>query len=269
MEAVIPARVDALVGSQRRAWMRGVIFIGIFMVPSLVSLAYVYLVEPIRLSKVIFALNDVLSRMIPPDFTDYKYWLTPLLNTFAMSLSGTFLAVLFGLPLGFLSARNATPHTLVYYFARLLLNVMRATPDLVAAIVFVAAFNLGPLAGAMALAFHSTGVLGKFFAEIIEHVDPAPIEAVRATGARPLQVIYHGYLALALPQLADAAIYRWECNFRNSMMLGMVGAGGIGFELFMAFNYRHYPVVLAITILIVALVTVVDSLGAKLRVAIK
>jgi phosphonate transport system permease protein len=140
---------------------------------------------------------------------------------------------------------------------------------MVAAIVFVAAFSFGPIAGTLALAFHSTGVLGKFFSEIIEHVDPAPVEAVRATGAQGLQILYHGYLALALPQLADAAIYRWECNFRHSMLLGMVGAGGIGFELYTAFQYRNYPEVMAITLIIVALITAVDTLGSKLRATIK
>lgn len=263
------AQIDQLVGEQRRQWTRAAFFVFLFMLPCIAALTYIFTVQPVNISKMFFAINDVLSRMVPPNFSEFNYWLKPLFDTLTMSLGGTFLAGLFALPLAFCAAKNTSPHPTVYYFTRLILNFLRATPDLVAAIVFVAAFSFGPIAGTMALAFHSTGVLGKFFSEILEHVDPAPVEAVRATGAHGLQVLYHGYLALALPQLADAAIYRWECNFRNSMILGLVGAGGIGFELIMAFQYRNYPQVLAITLLIVCLVTLVDTLGSKLRSSIK
>lgn len=262
-------QIGQLVGAQRKQWLRTAFLVSLFVLPCLIALTYVWTVEPIRIGKVLFAINDVVSRMIPPDFSDARYWMKPLLDTLAMSLSGTFLAALFALPLGFCAAKNASPHPTIYYAARLLLNILRATPDMVLAIVFVAAFSLGPLAGTMALALHSTGVLGKFFSEIIEHVDPAPVEAVRATGAHGLQVLYHGYIALALPQLADAALYRLECNFRNSMLVGIVGAGGIGFELYKSFQYRNLPAVMAIALIIVGLVTLVDTLGSKLRSSIK
>src|SRR5262249_13597873 len=155
-------------------------------------------------------------------------------NSLAMSVSGTAVAVVSAVPFGIFAGKNLSPHRAVYYVTRVLLNFMRGVPDLIFVIVVVGALGMGALPGAMGLAFHSAGVLGKFFAEIIEHTDAAAIEAVRSTGAGRLQTLYHGYLALAIPQLADAAVYRFECNFRNSMMLGMVGAGGIGFEIYSA-----------------------------------
>jgi len=214
------------------------------------------------------ALTDVALRMYPPDFDDRRLWLKPLYQTLAMCTAGTALAVFASIPLSLLAAKNATPHPVIYHGTRVLLNIMRGVPDLIAAIMFVAAFGAGPLAGTLALAFHSTGVLGKFFAEIIEHTDASAVEAVRATGAGPLQVLYHGYLVLAFPQLTDASVYRWECNFRNSFMMGLVGAGGIGFTLYSAFTILAYHEMLALLILVLGLVTLVDFLGAKLRQAV-
>jgi ABC-type phosphate/phosphonate transport system permease subunit len=115
----------------------------------------------------------------------------------------------------------------------------------------------------------AVGMVGKFFAESIEHVDPKPIEAARAAGATPLQVIWHAVLPQVMPQLADTTIYRWEYNFRASTVLGAVGAGGIGFELIAALRILEYAQVSAILICILACVTVVDGLGAALRKALK
>jgi phosphonate transport system permease protein len=123
----------------------------------------------------------------------------------------------------------------------------------------------GPLPGVLALGLHSVGMVGKFFAEIIEHADPAPIEAVRAVGARPFQVITHGYLPQVFPKFADVTVYRWEYNFRASTVMGMVGAGGIGFELMGSLRILEYKEVSAILIVILVMVTLVDGLGARFR----
>jgi phosphonate transport system permease protein len=112
---------------------------------------------------------------------------------------------------------------------------------------------------------HSIGMVGKFFAEAVEHADEAPVQAARASGASPLQVIVHGILPQVLPRLADTALYRWEYNFRASAVMGAVGAGGIGLELMAALRIMHYRSVSAILLLILVLVTLVDGLGSYLR----
>ncbi len=145
-----------------------------------------------------------------------------------MSIAGTFIAVVFSLVLGILAARTTSPHPAAYAIARGMLNVLRAIPELIMGIVFVAAVGFGALPGVLALGFHSIGAIGKFFSESIEHADRAAVEAVRATGAGRMQVILHGVLPQVLPQMMDAVFYRWEYNFRASTVMGMVKAGGIG-----------------------------------------
>ena len=115
------------------------------------------------------------------------------------------------------------------------------------------------------MSFHSVGMVAKFFAEAIEHVDPAPVEAARAAGCSPLQVIFHGIVPQVFPQMADTAIYRWEYNFRASTVMGMVGAGGIGFELIGSLRIMQYQEVSAILIVILLMVTFVDVFGSWLR----
>ena len=132
-------------------------------------------------------------------------------------------------------------------------------------ILFVAAVGFGVLPGVLALGLHSVGMVGKFFAEAIEHVDPRPVEAARAAGATELQVIMRAVLPQVLPQMADTALYRWEYNFRASTVMGAVGAGGIGTELIGSLRLMDYPQVSAILLCILVCVTAVDALGGVLR----
>ena len=207
----------------------------------------------------------LLGEMIPPDFTNYQDWVTPLLDTLAMSVAGTALAILFSVPLGLLAARNTSPHPLIYQLARTTLNTLRSIPELIMGIIFVAAVGFGALPGVLALGLHSIGMVGKFFAESIEHVDEAPVEATRAAGATGTQVTLHGILPQVLPQMADVSIYRWEYNFRASTVMGMVGAGGIGFELMGSLRLMQYQEVSALLIVILVMVTMVDGLSGLLR----
>jgi len=208
---------------------------------------------------------DLGGEMIPPDFTHWKSWLSPLFDTLAMSIAGTALAVIFSCGLAFFSAQNTSPHPLIYQLSRVLLNLFRAIPELIMGIIFVAAVGFGSLPGVLALGIHSIGMVGKFFGEAIEHVDEKPVEAVRSTGATPLQVLWHGYLPQVLPQMADVIVYRWEYNFRASTILGAVGAGGIGFELIASLRIMKYQEVLALILVILLMVTVVDFIGSRLR----
>lgn len=212
---------------------------------------------------------DLTGEMLPPDFSDGRSWIRPVIDTLAMSVAGTALAVLGSLPLGFLAARNTSPHPAVYQGARVVLNFLRAVPELIMGIIFVAAVGFGALPGVLALGFHSIGMIGKFFAEAVEHVDRRPVEAARAAGAGPLQCIVHAVLPQVLGKMADVAIYRWEYNFRASTILGAVGAGGIGFELIGSLRIMQYTEVSAIILVILVMVTLVDGFGSWLRTQIK
>ena len=226
---------------------------------------FVGLLDSARMGAGLVDIVDLLGEMWPPDFTNLNAWWGPLWDSLAMSLAATALAVLLSVPLALLGARNTSPHPAVYWSARMMLNVLRSVPELIMAIVFVAAVGFGALPGALALGIHSAGMVGKFFAEAIEHAVQAPVEAARAVGSTPAQVIMHGVLPQVLPQMADVTIYRWEFNFRASVVVGVVGAGGIGFELIAALRTLKYEEVSAILLVILATVTVVDALGGLLR----
>jgi phosphonate transport system permease protein len=207
--------------------------------------------------------------MVPPNFERWQSWIKPLWDTLAMSIAGTALAVVLSLPLALMAAPNTTPHPVIYRLVRTLMAAMRSVPEIIFGIIFVAAVGFGALPGVLALALHSTGMVAKFYAEAIEHVDPKPIEAARASGASLGQIITHAVLPQVLPQLADITIYRWEYHFRASAVLGIVGAGGIGFELMAALRLIKYDEVSAILLTILACVVLVDSTGATLRRKLK
>lgn len=255
----------AILARQRRVWILGAGQSALIAAIVVVSAWYTGLLDASRMSEGAPALWTLFTEMLPPAFGNWRDWGTPLLDTLAMSVAGTALAVAFSVPLGFLAARNTTPGPVVYRLARTLLNTLRAIPELIMGIVFVAAVGFGALPGVLALGIHSIGMVGKFFAEAIEHVDPAPVEAARAAGASPLQVVVHAVLPQVAPQMADVAVYRWEYNFRASTVLGMVGAGGIGFELMASLRIMNYQEVAALLIVVLVMVTLVDGLGARLR----
>lgn len=215
------------------------------------------------------AIAQLASEMVPPDFSRWRHWLKPLVDTLAMSIAGTALAVCLSLPLALLAAPNTTSNVWLAKVVRVLLSAMRSVPEIILGILFVAAVGFGALPGVLALALHSVGMVGKFYAEAIEHVDPKPLEAARAAGGNGFQVIIHAVLPQVLPQLADITIYRWEYHFRASAVLGIVGAGGIGFELMAALRLIRYDQVSAILLTILACVVVVDGLGGALRKALK
>lgn len=254
-----------LLAQKTRAWWRAALqFTGVLLI-ILVSATYVGLFDLPRLVEGGPSMLSLVREMVPPDFQEAGKWLRPLFDTMAMSIAGTALAVSLSLPLALLAARNTTPHPLVYYLARGVLNGLRSIPELILGIIFVAAVGFGPLPGVLALGLHSVGMVGKFFSEIIEHVNQGPVEAAWAAGLRPLQTVIHAIMPQILPQLADVSIYRWEYNFRASTVMGMVGAGGIGFELMASLRLMRYQEVSAILLVILAMVTLVDSFSAFLR----
>jgi phosphonate transport system permease protein len=149
----------------------------------------------------------------------------------------------------------------------LLLNTFRSIPGLVWGVIFVAAVGFGPLPGVLALACHSMGMLGKFCAEMVEHVEAAPGDALRSQGVSRLGVIRFAVWPQILPRLADVALYRWEHNVRAATTLGVVGAGGLGLEIVTAFHLFEYREAAALIIVLLGLVSLINILGARLRAA--
>lgn len=256
---------EGILAAQRRQLLRALLRAGLVIAVILVSCAYVGLFDARRLAEGVPSIVQLTREMLPPDFSSARKWVRPLLDTVAMSVAGTALALALALPLALLAARNTTPHWIAYLLARGLLNGLRTVPELILGILFVAAVGFGALPGVLALGLHSVGMVGKFIAEAIERVDNAPVEAARAVGASPLQVIAHGIFPQVLPKMADLIVYRWEYNFRASTVMGAVGAGGIGLQLIASLRLMQYQEVSAVLLVILAAVTLVDALGAVLR----
>jgi phosphonate transport system permease protein len=187
------------------------------------------------------------------------------LETVQMAVAGTFLALIAAFPLGFMAARNTTPHRSVYLSARAVLNFVRTIPDLALGLLFVAAVGLGAFAGTLALAIHTATVLAKLLSESVENVDEGVVEAIRATGAAYPQVLSFAVLPQILPDLISFTLYRLETNIRAASVLGLIGAGGIGYLMNTSFRTFQYQEAAAIVLVLIALVMVVDYVSAQLR----
>jgi len=187
------------------------------------------------------------------------------LETVQMALAGTFLALLVAFPVGFLAARNTTPHRFVYYGVRTFLNLVRTIPDLALGLLFVAAVGLGAFAGTLALAVHTATVLGKLLSESVENIDEGVVEAIRATGAGYTQILSFAVLPQILPDLISFTLYRLETNIRAASVLGLIGAGGIGYLMNTSFRTFQYQEAAAIVLVLIALVMLVDYLSSRLR----
>lgn len=209
-----------------------------------------------------------LARMFPPDWSALQGLWDPTVDTICIALWGTVIASIIGLPLGILAAKNMNSPAVVRLTSLTILNVLRSISELIWAIFFVAAVGLGPFPGALALGVNFGGILGRLYAEAIENVDQKPLEALRATGANHLQTIMFAVLPQVLPQIVSYNLYWFEVGVRSATVLGMIGAGGIGFELVTTIRLYDFRQTSAILIVILLLVTVIDRVSAILRRAI-
>lgn len=208
------------------------------------------------------------SGAFPPDFSGLGDLLRRAAETVAIATLGTTAAAVLALPLAVLAARPVAPLPWLYQPARGLLDVLRGVDGFVFALVFVAAVGLGPFAGALGVALHSAGSIGKLWSEALEAADLAPVEAALSAGASRAQAAAVVLVPETLPQTASAVLYVWEFNIRASTVLGLVGAGGLGQELKNAVDLLDFARVLAILIIIVALVLAADRISAGLRRAL-
>ncbi|HWC28954.1 MAG TPA: phosphonate ABC transporter, permease protein PhnE [Dehalococcoidia bacterium] len=200
---------------------------------------------------------------------DYPYptIIKAIVETIQIAIIGTSLAIVISAPFAVLAARNIAPPPL-YAVTRLLLNANRAIPDLIFALIFVAAVGLGPFGGVLALAIGSIGFMAKVYAESIEAIDPQQVLAVRATGAGRLQTIVYAVAPQAMPMIASYSLLLFESNVRSATMLGIVGAGGIGFELQKFMSLFQYRELTGALIVIIIVVTVIDRASDRIRKSI-
>ena len=212
---------------------------------------------------------DFLTRMLPPNFGFMAVLVKPALETIQIAIWGTLLAIFLAVPICFFAARNLSPSAYIFHTTRQVLNIARGINEIILALIFVAAVGLGPFAGVIALAIHGAGMLGKFFAESIEEIDQGPIEALRATGAGSLQVIIYGVMPQVITAWIAVCLYRFETNLRQATVLGMVGAGGIGFELVGSMKLFQYKDTAMCILVIVVMVMTADYVSNKLRAYIQ
>jgi phosphonate transport system permease protein len=198
-------------------------------------------------------------------FWGWRKWLKMLAETLLISYVGTLIGATFAFALNFFAAANTSPAPWLRFVVRRLLEFARTVPGIVFALVFVIAFGLGPMAGVLAIAIHSTGALGKLFAEIVENADMKPVEGIRSTGASWLACMRFAIVPQVTAGYASYALLRFEINVREASVMGFVGAGGIGQELVVAIRKFYYSDVSAILLTIVVTVFVIDIATGWLR----
>jgi phosphonate transport system permease protein len=203
------------------------------------------------------------------DITDWywgiNYWLRLLVETILMGFVGTALGGIVALFLCFCASRNLVENTAIYFVSRRLLEFFRTVPELVFALIFVYAFGLGPFAGVLAIAVHTAGSLGKLFAEVNENVDPRPIEGVKSAGGTWPMIMRLAVVPQALPNYASYALLRFEINVRGASALGIVGAGGIGQDLYVAIRQFEYTDISAIMLLLIVTTSIIDMVCETIR----
>lgn len=205
-----------------------------------------------------------LSRMFPPNFARWELLVEGLLESMQIAVLASALGIAISLPIGFLAARNMTP-VWVSGPARLFVALCRSFHPVIVAIVFVKAIGFGALAGVAALVVASVGFISKLFAEAIEEISPKQVEAIRATGAPFASVIAYGVVPQVASRFVGFCLYQIDSNLRNSTMVGIVGAGGIGGTLFAAFKRFDYDFVAAIMLAIIAVIFIGELVSGRIR----
>jgi phosphonate transport system permease protein len=252
--------------------------IGLIVVAALILIAGRF--AEVELSKLIHHLSGLTSyfgRIMPRlhldnltgDIADWYWgfggWLKLLFDTILIAYVATLAGTIGAGILCSLAAENLAPSKTLRWLIKRLFEFCRTVPDLVFALLFVSAFGLGPLAGILAIGIHTFGTLGKMFTEAVESIDMNPVEGVRSGGARFVDTVRYAVLPQILPNLASYTLLRYEINVRASSIVGFVGAGGIGQELFVAIRKFYYTDVSAILLMIIVTVSITDVLTERIR----
>lgn len=221
--------------------------------------------------------TEFLVKMIPPiqlstfaaDIAEWYWgidkWLISLLNTLLMAYLATVLGTIIGGALSFLAARNLAPNYLTYWMIRRTLEIARTVPDIVWALLFVMAFGIGPMAGILAITVHTIGAQGKLFAEVNENISPLPLDGIRSAGGNWFHEIRYGVIPQVMPNYMSYSFWRIELNVRSATIVGFVGAGGIGHDLFTSIQLLYFSDAGAILLIVVTTIMIIDMLSEKFR----
>ena len=210
-------------------------------------------------------MGDLFGRMYPPDPTNLRAILWVLWETVNIATIATAIAVIVSLPVAYLAAQNTTPNRLTLWIGRFILVSSRSINTIIWALLFVAIFGPGVIAGIIAIMFRSIGFVGKLLGEAIEEIDRRPVEALEATGASRFKVIAYAIVPQVMPTFWAVSILRWDINLRESTVLGLVGAGGIGLILQGAIDTFNWPEAATVLLAILALVIMGEIVSAWLR----
>jgi len=213
--------------------------------------------------------EDIWTRATPPRWEYISQLGRPIWDTLNIATLGTLIALIFAIPVAFLAARNTTPSaTFIRPLALLIIVSTRSINSLIWALLLIAVIGPGVLAGVVAIAIRSIGFCAKLIYEAIEEIDHSQVEAITATGASRWQVMAYGIAPQIAPAFAGVAVFRWDINIRESTVLGLVGAGGIGLQLSSSLNVLAWPQVSLILLVILAAVVISEWVSAKVREAI-
>ena len=209
--------------------------------------------------------GDIISRMLPPDFSNFKNLIYAMVETIEIAVLGTFIAIVLSIPVGLLSARNLAPNYVIFLVARTITIFFRAIPEFIIAMILVIAIGFGAMPGVLALGIHTMGFLAKFYAEDIEHINKGPVDALKSSGASKRQIISFAVIPQIIPSFVGNNLYILDRNIRMATMLGIVGAGGIGYELQSSFRMFEYQKVSAIILIIFITIFLIDNLSSYIR----
>ncbi len=213
-------------------------------------------------------MGEFFSRMVPPDMSVAQTVLKSTVETIQIALFGTFLSAIMSFAAGILAAENITPRY-INRPVKWMLAMLRGIPVILLALLFVSTVGLGPFPGVLAIALHSTGMLGKFYSEAMENAKIGPIEALEAAGANFIQRLRFGILSQAAPDLARDTLFRFELNLRESLILGLVGAGGIGFYILLYIRSFQYEKVATLTLVVLIAVVIIEQISISIRKSLR
>lgn len=271
------ARFEARYAAFRRQKRLYAFLFGAAFLACLLAAAFTAKFDVLTLVQGLPRTTEFLVKMVPPIslatfwhdlgewYWDIGKWLDSLLNTLLMAWLATVFGTLIGGYLSFFAARNLARHYAIYWVTRRVLEIARTVPDIVWALMFIIAFGIGPLAGILAITVHTIGAQGKLFAEVNENISPLPIDGVRAAGGTWLQEVRFAVLPQVMPNYMSYTFWRLELNVRSATIVGFVGAGGIGHDLFTSVQLLYFSDAGAILLIIVATIMLIDMLSEMFR----
>lgn len=246
-------------------WTRWLVFI-VLVIPAI----WAAMGLEISIERILGAPADmwnIVKAMIPPDFSTeqvFERTLPKVMESLYIAWIGTMIGAFFSFLLSFAAAKNLSPRWLTF-IVRNLFNAIRAFPELLLAFIFLPIFGLGAWTGTLAIGLHSIGTLGKLSSEVIEGIDPGPLEAIHSAGGRWPSVMRFGVLPQVLPTIVAYWLYRFEINLRVSAFLGVIGAGGVGAELVSQLRFRNFPAAGTVLLVTIVVVLIIDTISSAIR----